>query len=212
MSRKKKPAPSLMESVRRWFKKRSDGLKDVKITFSLFGNTITFPLNQSTFLVFIIFPIIGSLIWLAFYNKPCIYSDAAATDPEAIAWLIEQEPQAVVSEDMNLIKGIFAEDAKIVDYFNRSSPTIWSNPIDRYQPLFKDYQYIDAQNTNIKATGPISGDTVKYISGSHGTYTFKGQSYKFQNLDDASHWTATKIKGCWKITRFDFNASGVVFP
>ena len=142
----------------------------------------------------------------------CIYNSKTQSDAEAIAWLIEHEPQAVVSEDMNLIKGIFADEAKIVDYFNRSSPIIWSNPIDRYQPLFKDYQFIDAQNTNIKATGPISSNTVKYISGSHGAYTFKGQTYTFQNPDDANHWTVTKINGCWKITRFDFNASGIIFP
>ena len=142
----------------------------------------------------------------------CIYSAAAKTDDEAIHWLIEQEARAVVSENMDLIVGIFNDKAKIVDYYDRNSPTVWKNPIDRYQQLFKDYEFTDTQNTNIRSLGAINRDTAYYISGSHGTYFHNGQNQLFQNPDDASHWTLIKINGCWQITKFEFNASGVVFP
>jgi hypothetical protein len=208
MAKKKTPPPSLMESIRRWLKKRFNGFKDVKITLSLFGNTISFPLNQSTFLVLIIFPIIGYLIWLNLNTKPCVYTAEAKTDAEAIQWLIEHEAQAVTTEDMDLIKAIFAKDAIIVDAASYGgAPQKWNNPIDRYQPLFKDYDFSDAENTNIRAKNPINGDTVVYISGSHGSYTVNGQPDHYDHPIGTSRWTVRKIDGCWKITKFEFNVS-----
>ena len=159
-----------------------------------------------------------SLILLGIFSSnkalhpTCSYTGVAKTDPEAISWLIQQEAVATVSGDMDLIKEIFAEDARIVDYANRETPEFWSNPIDRYQQLFKDTQFIEDQNINIKAMGSVSGNTAYYISGSMGSFQYNGQVYTFVNSDDASHWTLTKINGCWKITKFEFNASGIKFP
>jgi hypothetical protein len=154
------------------------------------------------------FIIAPTVLWLYLHwPAKCAYAGFAKTDPEAITWLIEHEAQAVVDEDLGLIKEIFAENAIIVDYFEANSPSIWNNPIARYQPLFKDYQFIDTRNTNIRATGPINGDTVEYISGSHGSYRVNGQTTSYKNPDDASRWKVTKINGCWKITRFEFNVT-----
>jgi hypothetical protein len=109
-------------------------------------------------------------------------------------------------EDMGLIKAIFAEDAIIVDVAAKGgTPQKWNNPINRYQPLSEDYDFLEAKNTNIKATGPIKNDTVEYISGSEGKYTAKGIPGQYNNPDDASRWTVKKIEGCWKITMFEFN-------
>ena len=145
-------------------------------------------------------------------DQPSVCAYGNVTDAEAIRWLIDQETQAVVSENITLIKGIFQDEAKIIDYFDKSAPIVWSNPLDRYQTLFRDYEFIDAQNTNIRSMGAINGDTAYYMSGSHGTYIHNGQTSRFQNPDDASHWTVTRVNGCWKIAKFDFNASGVAFP
>lgn len=208
MKRKNTGSLSFMRSVRKFFKKLCAALSEVKIELPFFGGKIAFPLNCWTLLILLIILIAGSIIWSVFYNKPCVYTDAAKTDPEAISWLIENEAQAVVAEDLGLIKEIFAGDAIIVDAASQGgTPQRWVNPINRYQPLFKDYDFLEAENTNIKATGPINNDTVEYISGSQGMYTVSGQTYSYQNPDNASQWTATKINGCWKITRFEFNVS-----
>jgi hypothetical protein len=136
----------------------------------------------------------------------CRYS-SSFNDNEAIVWIIEQEAVAVTSKDIDLINAIFAEKAIIVDAASQGgNPTQWNNPINRYQPLFKDYDFIDAENTNIRATGPINNNTVEYTSGSNGTYIVNGQTNSYTNPDNASRWTVTKINGCWKITRFVFNS------
>jgi hypothetical protein len=135
----------------------------------------------------------------------CIYSLTAQTDAEAITWLIEQEAAAVVSKDMNLIKDIFTEDATIVDRAAYGgSPQTYYGSTNRYQGLFKDYDFSSATNTTIKATSPINGDTVVYISGSRGDYTGK-QTEHYNHPLGSSRWTVKKIDGCWKITMFEFN-------
>lgn len=208
MKKRKAPSHSLISSVRKFFKKLCASLSEVKITLPFFGGNIAFPLNCWTLLILLIILIIGATIWRFFYNTPCAYSNEAKTDPEAITWLIDHEAQAVVSKDINIIKNIFTENATIVDVAaNGGTPQTFTNPIDRYQSLFKDYDFSVAENTNIRATGPINSDTVEYISGSHGKYTVNGQTNVYQNPNDASRWTVQKINGCWKITKFEFNVT-----
>ena len=166
---------------------------------------------------FLIAPVI-----IAKINKPtpvepspivCSYP-SDYNENESIVWLIEKEADAVVHKDMKRIKEIFADNAKIVDYFDKNNPVSWSNPIERYQPLFKDYDFSSAENTDIKAVGSINGGVTQYyISGSHGQYKTNGQTFPpFLNPGDANHWTLEQIEGCWKIIKFDFNASGIKFP
>lgn len=155
---------------------------------------------------------LGTSVYYFVRPQKCVYTGAAKTDAEAIHWLIEAEAQAAVAADLNLIKDIFAVDAIIIDYGDRNLPVKWNNPIDRYQPLFEAYQFISLQNDHIMARRPIQGETAYYVSGSHGSYQHDGQTIPLQNPDDASHWTVTKIAGCWKITKFEFNASGISFP
>lgn len=175
--------------------------------------------NKKSFTIIGIF-LIALGLFLLLYNPireisapppACIYASAAKTDTEAIPWLINQEAQANISEDIDLIKEIFADDAMIVDYYNKNSPVIWRNPDDRYTQLFIDADYIAARNTDIKAI-LISGDTAYYTSASDGTFKANGQTVWYANPDDANHWTVKKISGCWKIIKFEFNASGIKFP
>jgi hypothetical protein len=190
-------------------------LNDLPFVRKKFG-----PLKQKTTKILYITLGIFSIALGLFYplqdniRKPaaCIYAGAAKTDAEAISWLINQEARVTVSGDMEIIQTIFAEDATIVDHGNRDFPVVWKNPIDRYGQLFMDAQFIDARNTNSKAVGMVGGDTAYYISGSEGAYLDNGQKFQYLNPDDANHWTLAKINGCWQITKFEFNASGIQFP
>lgn len=207
MKKRNAASRNLLSSTRKFFKKLCASLSEVKIELPFFGGKIAFPLNCWTLLILLIILLTGSIIWWLFYNTPCVYSNEAKTDPEAIVWLIEHEAQAVVSEDMVLIKAIFTEDAIIVDAAaNGGTPQRWINPIDRYEMLFSNYNFLAAQNTNIMATDPINGATAVYTSGSDGKYMKNnGQPLEYHNPNNASRWTATKIDGCWKITMFEFN-------
>lgn len=177
------------------------------------GKEIPYVKPTSTRVIFAVLGvgfIVSGFIYMFWGNvgRPtaCVYTRSAQTDAEAIAWLIEHEAQAVTTENIDLIKAIFTENAIIVDVAaNGGTPQKWNNPIDRYQPLFLDYDFLDAENTNIKATSPIDDDTVVYISGSRGDYTGSGQFDHYDHPAGASRWTVIKIDGCWKIAKFEFN-------
>ena len=160
------------------------------------------------------------LIALGFYlllrdaserSSACIYSKAARSDSAAILWLINEEAAAVLSEDTESIQGIFSGSATIVEYNNTNVFKIWKNPMDRYQELFKSANFSSASNEEIREVY-LSEDTAFYTSSSEGTYVMNGQPQQYKNPSDANHWTFKKILGCWKITKFEFNASGVEFP
>jgi hypothetical protein len=152
---------------------------------------------------------------------PCPYQ--ADNDMNTIKRLIEAEAEAVNIENISIIHDIFAPDATIHDKDN--TPEDFPPPITRYNKLFAETDYRDAEHFDIeeKVIGAVayftsgsrgeyrvgSGDWMKYCNGSSGP----GSTYCSPTDYGSDHWTLQKNSfGCWEITEFSFNAGHVPFP
>ncbi len=143
----------------------------------------------------------------------CPYTEVAASDDRAIQWLIKREAQAVADGRLDQIKEVFSPSALIVDYGNKNNPVEFADPYAHYAELFNTAQYDHAVNDHIKMLMIRNDGTAYYTSASHGDGMGRdGKAFAYKNPDNANHWTAKKINGCWKIIEFDFNASDIPFP
>jgi hypothetical protein len=131
----------------------------------------------------------------------CAYAGITGSDEEAIVWLINAEGEAVVSENLGLIKKIFAADAIFVDMLTQEK---WFSPVARYTHLIDAADYTTASHADI--------NRAFFTSGSSGAYMANGIKSSYSTKPDSDHWTLEKQRGCWVITKFEFNASGIKFP
>ncbi len=151
---------------------------------------------------------------------PCPYQ--AQTDMETIDRLIQAEGEAVVREDISLIRAIFVPDAII-----RRGDTgeQWNNPVTYYTNLFSALDFTQATHYGIQPAGPGITESVAYFtSGSRITYGPTGATPVFQDNPPtppaspstqygSEHWTLQKNRaGCWQITELVFNADHISFP
>ena len=137
-----------------------------------------------------------------------------ATDAATIIRIIQAEAEAVNVEGeqgIAIIRCIFDEQAYIRD---EASGEEWHDPVARYEALFANADYVDAENVEIQPAGAgITGDVAWFTSESQGMVVVNGEPVPYSRSPHECHWTLRKdSSGCWAITRFVFNASGVPFP
>jgi hypothetical protein len=138
----------------------------------------------------------------------------AITDTGIITRLIEAEAQAILDEDISIIRAIFAEDATIWD---AARDERWEDPIARYAALFANTDFIEDVHFEVQPAGPGITENVAYFtSGSKGKFISvddPSQTHEFDNPDCSDHWTfGRNSAGCWVITNFTFNACHIQFP
>ena len=137
-----------------------------------------------------------------------------ATDAATIIRMIQAEAEAVNvegEEGISIIRCIFDERAHIRD---EASGEEWYDPVARYEALFANADYVDAENVEIQPAGAgIMGDAAWFTSESQGTAVVDGVPVPYFRTPHECHWTLRKDEsGYWVITSFVFNASGVPFP
>ena len=185
--------------------------KKIEATINLVIVSFKIPLNCKTILVVLGLVVIGALILIIprVQGNTCAYAGIASTDEEAIVWSINAEGEAVVEENMGAIEKIFSPDAVFIDRLTQEK---WFSPLERYTHLFAAADYAAANHIDIKAAARVEGKRASFISGSRGTYIADGITSSYATDPDSDHWTLEKQRGCWVITKFEFNASGYQFP
>lgn len=128
----------------------------------------------------------------------------AETSGKTIINLIHTESEAVKKGNISIIKQIFARDAIIR---NRSTGEQWTNPLTRYEVLFENAVFIDAEHFQIEEQG-VTETIAHFTSGSRGKYYRKDNPSNIMTYDNPSpsdEWTFGKnSRGCWVITSFTF--------
>jgi len=142
--------------------------------------------------------------------EPCRRS----RDADAITCLIEAEGQAVLDEDLTIIRSIFADGATVRD---AGSGKQWDDPVMHYAQVFATVNYTDVVHFDIQSVDPeITGDVAYFTSGSRGSYLTVATppaSHHFENEAGSDHWTFRKDGDrCWVIADFTFNGLHVPFP
>ena len=133
----------------------------------------------------------------------------AETDAEVILLTIQAEGQAVLEENILIIQQIFFSDAIIIEF---SAGERWTNPISRYEDLFRETNYLSVLNDQIQPEQTINDQLAYYSSGSRGNYLYQGETHSWDNPPGSTHWTLEKVGECWMITRMAFNAAEEPFP
>jgi len=200
------PAPRPKGRFCQWLEE-----KKIEVTIPLVVVSFKLPLTCKSLLIVLGLVLGAALILLAprlLVNR-CAYPASIRADQEAIVWLINAEGEAVVGEDMGTIRKIFAPDAVFVDMLTQEK---WFSPVERYTHLFAAANFSAAIHVDIKAVSPVSGERAFFTSGSRGSYTASGVKGSYSTPPDSDHWTLEKRGGCWVISQFDFNASGIPFP
>jgi len=145
-------------------------------------------------------------------RPPCPYQ--ASTDAGTIVALIKAEEKAVLTEDIAIVRAIFAPDATIRDAARGDS---WDDPVARYETLFANTDFIEAVHFEIQPADPgIAGNVAYYTSGSKVKFRSVddlSKIHEFENEGCSDHWTFGRdTNGCWVIIDFTFNACLVPFP
>lgn len=149
----------------------------------------------------------------------CLYQ--GDSDERTLRNLIDAEGRAATSQDtgvgLGIISDIFAPNAVIEQM---DIGRTWSNPIAYYQELLDRTNFTTATHTDVQpAPNPLehgrwyTADTAWFTSGSQVTGTDGGTPVVYKNDPPSDHWTFGKDqRGCWRITKFVFNASHIPFP
>jgi hypothetical protein len=143
-----------------------------------------------------------------------------SSDLETLENLVHAEAEAVNTKNIEIIKTIFAPSALISDAVRGESST---DPVARYQDQFARLDFKEVQHTAPEPIGPgIQADVAYFTSGNTGYWRFIGGEWNwFENTPrsdpdtpfGSDHWTFSKNgRGCWIITKFEFNAGHVPFP
>ena len=118
-------------------------------------------------------------------------------DPRtAVLSLIEKEREAVLTENMDLIRSIFAPNATKTD---AATPQSW-NAIQRYAETFEQENHLQITHTNFNVT--IAGDEATVIKDSCGSFVIEatGQQIDY-NCPQCDRWTCHRdASGRWWIT------------
>jgi len=139
---------------------------------------------------------------------PCVCQ--SATDDNTLRCLILTESEAANNDDLTLIRQIFAPDATI---FRGDTEEEWDSPMAYYIPAFASLDFTEATHFNIHRI-EITAQVARYTSGSSGYYAEPGTTpTPYYNENPSEHWGFNRNdRGCWVITRFEFNASLIDFP
>ncbi len=125
-------------------------------------------------------------------------------DLAIITLMIKAEAVAANSENMFIIRSIFAPNAHIV---NERDGTEWNDPITHYLELFDIFNFTGAKNFDIKEFGKgITSDTAYIKSSNSGIYTMNGgEPITYNNTNPKDTWILKKNKkGCWLITEYRY--------
>jgi hypothetical protein len=128
-----------------------------------------------------------------------------STDADTITNLINEEAIAINTEDISIIRDIFAPNA-ILRYVVEGEE--WHDPISYYLNVFENMDFQSATHFGIAPTGNgIADDTAWFISGSSGTIIPKnGQPINYYNEPGKDEWVLKRNhNGCWMITEFSFH-------
>lgn len=115
--------------------------------------------------------------------------------------LIETEKRAVLIEDMDLIRAIFAPDATKTDAATNLS---W-NAIQRYTQTFTREDYLEITHANLEVT--IAGDKATVTNDSCGSFMVTATRQKIEyNCPQCDRWTFHRdANGRWWITDMTYN-------
>ncbi|MBI3914983.1 MAG: nuclear transport factor 2 family protein [Chloroflexi bacterium] len=124
----------------------------------------------------------------------------AANDQEALQQLINAEGEAVVQQDIDRLKDLWASDGVVTDA-NRTpdNPSDdktwkgWAAMRDRYVNIVFPSNPAFAEHPNTRIT--LTGDSATALSDTKIGIT---------NLKDNDRWTFRKIDGKWKMTSLTF--------
>jgi len=116
--------------------------------------------------------------------------------PPPVLSLIEKEREAVLTENMDLIRSIFAPNATKTDAATHQS---W-NAIQRYAETFEQENHLEITHTNFNVT--IAGDEATVINDSYGSFVIEatGQQIDY-DYPQCDRWTCHRdANGRWWIT------------
>jgi len=115
--------------------------------------------------------------------------------------LIETEKRAVLIEDMDLIRAIFAPDATKTDAATNLS---W-NAIQRYTQTFTREDHLEITHANLEVT--IAGDKATVTNDSCGSFMVTATRQKIEyNCPQCDRWTFHRdANGRWWITDMTYN-------
>lgn len=137
-------------------------------------------------------------------KSPTNCSYQVSADEGTMRRIIEAESEAVIKEDISIIKDIFASDAIIKNVTNGQQ---WNDPISFYENKFNQLSYSDALNFSLKLIRQ-DGDEATLTSASKGNYVIKNDpnnKLSYSNPPGSNKWILKKDNNsCWKISQFSF--------
>jgi|GEM_PF-814597 len=129
----------------------------------------------------------------------------AVTDAETLFALIDAEAQAVLGENMELIRNIFAPYAIIR---NEATDQEWSSPEVYYIEKFRNEVHCKAKHYDYRIL-KLTDEEALVSTGSRGKWGWQaeGCTRTYENPPGADQWHFRKNAfGCWQIVRFTYNA------
>jgi len=128
----------------------------------------------------------------------------ATTDAETLFAIIDAEAQAVLSEDIELIKAIFAPDAIIR---NEATGQEWDSPEAYYTEKFRNEVHCRVEHYDYHILKLTKTEALVTTRG-RGEWGWEAQgcTMTYENPPDADQWRFRKDAfGCWWIVRFTYN-------
>jgi hypothetical protein len=133
---------------------------------------------------------------------PCPY--AQASDQQTIIAVINAEAEAVLAENLDIIREIFAPYAAITD---GATGDTWSDPVQRYRQKFRREIHFEIIHENFRVN--VSGNEATVTNDSRGAWAFEAtptQRTPYHSYG-GDQWTLRKTgNGCWRIVSFTYNA------
>lgn len=129
----------------------------------------------------------------------------APTDAETLFALIDAEAQAILSEDIQLIKAVFAPDAIIR---NEATDQEWDSPEAYYTEKFRNEVHCRAEHYNYRIL-KLTDEQALVTTGNRGQWGWETDecTMTYENPPGADQWHFRKDAfGCWQIVRFAYNA------
>lgn len=129
----------------------------------------------------------------------------APTDSETLFALIDAEVQAILGEDIELVKAIFAPDAIIR---NEATDQVWSSPEMYYTEKFRNEIHCQIEHYDYRVLKVT--DTEAWVTtANRGKWGWEttGCTMTYENPPGADQWHFRRdALGCWQIVRFTYNA------
>ena len=129
----------------------------------------------------------------------------APTDADTLFALVDAEAQAVLSEDIDLIKAIFAPDAIIR---NEATDQEWDSPEVYYAEKFQNEIHCRAEHYDYRLL-KLTDEEGLVSTGNRGEWGWEaeGCAMTYESPPGADQWHFRKDTfDCWQIVRFTYNA------